>query len=169
MSETEGKKALTTLIIYSSNNTIGDRNDKLTQVSLVYLILSSKVAFPYASTPHQYTWSFSYAIQFPPFLPGYGRDRILVAANESCNDGAELTRGKRPNCGVSPLLELLVPGQDLYLDSPFAAPLHRPGQSSLMDGYMMAMADEELYVHGSSGSAGSTNSRLRALAQLIAL
>uniref|UniRef100_A0A453LD01 Uncharacterized protein n=1 Tax=Aegilops tauschii subsp. strangulata TaxID=200361 RepID=A0A453LD01_AEGTS len=52
--------------------------------------------------------------------------RILVAANESCNDGAELTRGKRPNCGVSPLLELLVPGQDLYLDSPFAAPLHRP-------------------------------------------
>uniref|UniRef100_A0A453HE23 Uncharacterized protein n=1 Tax=Aegilops tauschii subsp. strangulata TaxID=200361 RepID=A0A453HE23_AEGTS len=40
MSETEGKKALTTLIIYSSNNTIGDRNDKLTQVSLVSLMLS---------------------------------------------------------------------------------------------------------------------------------
>uniref|UniRef100_M8BUQ2 Uncharacterized protein n=1 Tax=Aegilops tauschii TaxID=37682 RepID=M8BUQ2_AEGTA len=152
MSETEGKKALTTLIIYSSNNTIGDRNDKLTQVSLVSLMLSFYVL----------------ASSSQPVLC-LVRYRFLVAANESCNDGAELTRGKRPNCGVSPLLELLVPGQDLYLDYPFAARLHRPGQSSLMDGYMMAMADEELDVHGSSGSAGSTNSRLRALAQLIAL
>ena len=30
----------------------------------------------------------------------------------------------------------------------------------------MAMADEELDVHGTSGSAGSTNSRLRVLAQV---
>uniref|UniRef100_M8C357 Uncharacterized protein n=1 Tax=Aegilops tauschii TaxID=37682 RepID=M8C357_AEGTA len=152
MSETEGKKALTTLIIYSSNNTIGDRNDKLTQVSLVSLMLSFYVL----------------ASSSQPVLC-LVRYRFLVAANESCNDCAELTRGKRPNCGVSPLLELLVPGQDLYLDSPFAARLHRPGLSSLIDGYMMVMADEELDVHGSSGSAGSTNSRLRALAQLIAL
>uniref|UniRef100_A0A453LD21 Uncharacterized protein n=1 Tax=Aegilops tauschii subsp. strangulata TaxID=200361 RepID=A0A453LD21_AEGTS len=46
MSETEGKKALTTLIIYSSNNTIGDRNDKLTQVSLVSLMLSFYMSWP---------------------------------------------------------------------------------------------------------------------------
>ena len=72
----------------------------------------------------------------------FSADRFLVAANESCKDGAEFTRGKRPNYGVSPLLELLVPGQALYLDSPFAAQLHRPGQSSLMDGYMVCFPFE---------------------------
>uniref|UniRef100_A0A8R7UNL9 Uncharacterized protein n=1 Tax=Triticum urartu TaxID=4572 RepID=A0A8R7UNL9_TRIUA len=40
MSETEGKKALTTLIIYSSNNTIGDRNDKLTQIISWWLLMN---------------------------------------------------------------------------------------------------------------------------------
>ena len=40
MSETEGKKALTTLIIYSSNNTIGDRNDKLTQIVSWWLLMN---------------------------------------------------------------------------------------------------------------------------------
>ena len=75
---------------------------------------------------------FLHVIPFDFTLILFSADRFLVAANESCKDGAEFTRGKRLNYGVSPLLELLVPGQALYLHYPFAAQLH--WQSVLING-----------------------------------